>query len=312
MEIAITLTILIFIFVALALNLASADFVLFGSLAVLILTGILTAEEAFRGFSNTGMLTVALLFIVSAAIQVSGNLDILVTRFLGLSRRGGLSVLLLRMMAPIAFISAFINNTPIVVIFTPVIKKWTEKIHLSASKFLIPLSYATVLGGTCTLIGTSTNLLVHGLLLENGFQGYSLFELAWVGIPCAVVGLIYLSIIGKNILPDRKDVRSQVEDNPREYVVEMSVQEGSSLSGKTIRQAGLRNLRGLYLMEIEREGISIGPVSSSEILKEKDRLIFVGMPSAVLDLQQTAGLVPAAHGMFEKDFIRMRTHFVEA
>ena len=309
--IVIVLGLLFFMFMALTLNLAGADFILFITLACLIFTGVLTPRDALAGFSNEGLITVAFLFIVSAALKASGNLDLLATRYLGTSRRGGIPRLLIKMMPPIATLSAFINNTPIVVIFTPVIKNWAEKIRLPASKFLIPLSYATVLGGTCTLIGTSTNLLAHSLMLDNRMGGFSLFELAWVGIPCTLAGMGYLAFASGPLLPDRMDVQTAVEKNPKEYVVEMKVPRGSVLAGRTIVEAGLRNLRNIYLLEIEREGASIGLVSGKTQLEEEDRLVFVGVPSSVMMIQEIPGLVPAAHGMFEHDFAKIRTHFVE-
>lgn len=311
-DILITFLTIAGIFALLVFTPIGPEIVLFGGLAALILTGVLPVESAFNGFSNTGMLTVALLFVVSAAIQHTGLLDFFVGQFLGTKRQRNLSPVMLKFMAPIAFLSAFINNTPVVVIFTPVIKRWAEKIKISASKLLIPLDYATILGGTCTLIGTSTTLLVHGLALENKLEGLSFFELAKVGIPVTVVGILYLAFIAKNLLPDRKDVRNMVTENLKEYVVEMKIQPDSPLVGKSIRDAGLRSLNGLYLTDIERDGRSIGPVSSHDILQGGDYLIFVGAPSAIVDLQELPGLVPAAHEMFEQEFARMRSQFVEA
>lgn len=312
-DLGLTLFLLLAAVAVLALNLASADFTLLAVVSVLVLAGVLPVQDALRGFSNEGMLTVAVLFIVSGAVERGGGLEYFVGRFLGYPhRRTPLSLLLAKMMVPIAALSAFINNTPIVALFTPVIKKWSERGGLPASKFLIPLSYAAILGGTCTLIGTSTNLLSHGLMIESGFKGLSLFELAWVGIPCAAAGLLYLALVGKRLLPERKDVASQVIENPKEYVIELKVTPGSPLAGSTIREAGLRNLRGVYLLDIEREGRSLGPVSARERILAQDRLVFVGVPSAVLELQEIPGLVPAAHQMFEEDFARMRAHFAEA
>ncbi len=307
-----TLGIVLAMIIALALEWAGTDVVLFGALSVLMLSGVITPTEAFSGFSNTAMLTVAILFVVSAAIQNTGALNGFVSFFLGTSKKGGMPVLLLRMMAPIAFLSAFINNTPIVVIFAPIVRKWAEKLDLPPSKFLIPLSFATVLGGLCTLIGTSTNLVVHGLLIENGMKGLSLFELAKIGIPCAIIGLLYLAFVGYRLLPTRKGLRSAVVESAKEYVVEMKVKKGCELIGKNVEQAGLRNLRGLFLIDIEREGKSLGPVAPKEVVLAEDRLLFAGIPSAVVDLQEIPGLIPAAHEMFEKDFSRMRTHLVEA
>ena len=168
-----TISIIICMTVGLALEVAGADFLLFAALAVLMLTGIVTPGEALSGFSNQGMMTVGLLFIVSQAIQNTGAINGVVNNFL--TRRPGqsLSSLLMRMMVPVSCMSAFLNNTPIVAIFVPIVKKWSERLNFSASKFLIPLSYAAIFGGICTLIGTSTNLVVHGLMLENRMQGLS-------------------------------------------------------------------------------------------------------------------------------------------
>lgn len=311
-EIIFTIGLIIAIFVFLIANIASTDFVLFVALVLLVLTGIITPSEALNGFSNDGVWTIALLFIVSEAIKNTGNLDYYMHRYLGFNRKNNMSYLILKLMAPICFMSAFINNTPIVMIFTPVIKKWAEKVRLPASKFLIPLSYASILGGTCTLIGTSTNLLMHSLMLENAQKGLSLFELAWVGIPCTLIGMLYLAFFGQHLLPARQSARAQVEENPREYVIEMKITEKSILVGKNIREAGLRNLKNVYLLDIERSNVSSGPVSAKEVLQAEDRLIFVGNPTAVVELQEIPGLIPAAHSSLEEDFMKMRTHFIEA
>ena len=297
---------------ALALGRGSVEYILSAALTLLMVSGVLTPREALAGFSNEGMITVALLFILSEAIRHTGALDASVYRFLGVyHRRPNLSLLLLKMMAPIAAFSAFLNNTAIVAIFMPIIKKWTRSSRLPASKFFIPLSFATVLGGCVTLIGTSTNLVVHGLMLNNGLDGFQFFELGKVGLPVTVVGLLYLAFVGKNFLPDRQGVSEFVMQHSREYVIEMRIKKGCPLAGKTVKRAGLRNLKGLFLVDIERGGRSLGPVSSKEILEADDRLMFAGVTSAVLDLQDIPGLVPADE-MFEKDFATMRTHMVEA
>jgi len=293
--------------VALALELTGADAILFGALAILMLFGIVTPSEALSGFSNKGMMTVAVLFIISRAIQNTGALEGVSKRFLTMKKDGHLSMMMLRMMMPITFMSAFLNNTPIVVMFVPVVKKWAEKLHFSGSKFLIPLSYASIFGGICTLIGTSTNLVVHGLMLDNGLGGISMFELAKIGVPCAVIGWLYLAFWGSKVLPDRKDIMEVINENRKEYVVAMAVQEGCDLIGKTIQEAGLRNLRGLYLVEIERDGKSLGPVSHDQEIQIHDHLMFAGITSAIVDLCDIHGLVPV-----EEDLHGIRQHLVEA
>lgn len=190
---------IVIMLVALMKEMASPGFIIAAVLAILLITGILTPEEAFSGFSNEGMLTVALLFIVAGAVQHSGLIDRMIESWLQKSRSIGGSKW--RLFIPIAMMSAFLNNTPIVVTFAPIIKSWCEKRGLASSKFLIPLSYVTIMGGTITLIGTSTNLVVHGMMLSYGLEGFSLFTLSMVGIPITIVGLIYILTIGMRILP---------------------------------------------------------------------------------------------------------------
>lgn len=297
---------------AFALNLGSADYVMFAALIALLLSGVITVKEALSGFSNEAMITVAFLFIVSAAIQQTGALNQIVYRFLGTNRNQGLRTLLLKMMLPIAALSAFLNNTAIVAIFLPVIKKWTDTLRLSPSKFFIPLSFATVLGGCITLLGTSTNLVVQGLLKDRGLPGFGMFDLAWVGIPMTLAGIFYLATLGEKLLPDRKDIKDSVDENTREYVVEMRVRSDCPLIGKDLKEAGLRNLRGLFLIDIERDGKTLGPVSSQEVIAAEDRLIFAGITSAVLDLQEIPGLVLAQDEVQQKDYAQMQTNFIEA
>lgn len=303
--------ILIGMMVALAMSAGSADFVMFTALAALMIIGVISPAQALSGFSNEGMVTVALLFVLSEAIKNTGILNGMVYRYLGNKPNRSTSNLLLKMMIPIAGLSAFLNNTAIVAIFMPTIKKWTENLRLSPSKFFIPLSFATVLGGCITLIGTSTNLVTQGLLIQNGMKGMSFFELAWIGVPCTVVGLLYLAFVGEKLLPNRKDMRDTVTEKSREYIVEMRARRDSPLIGKSIEQAGLRNLNGLFLIDIERGGRSMGTVSRTEVIEAEDRLMFAGVTSAVLDLQKIPGLVPAAHETFAKDFASLSTHLVE-
>jgi di/tricarboxylate transporter len=180
----------------------------------------------------------------------------------------------------------------------PVVDDWAKKTRLSASKLMIPLSYAAILGGLCTLIGTSTNLVVNGLLISSGGPGLRLFDVAWVGVPCCLAGLLYILVASRWLLPDRRPPIGQPED-PRRYTVEMLVEPGSPLAGKTIEQAGLRHLPGLYLMEIDRNGDVLAAVGSDTKLAANDRLVFVGVVESVVDLQKVRGLKPATDQVFK-------------
>lgn len=275
---------------ALLRNLAPPDLLFVLATAVLALTGVITTQDAFAGFSNSGMLTVAFLFIVAAGLRETGVLNHVGTRLLGGAPDERNVVR--RLAAVVIPASAFLNNTPIVAMLMPVVLDWCRQRQVSPSKLLIPLSYLAILGGTCTLIGTSTNLVVHGLMLQHDMPGMGLFELGWVGLPYAVVGVLYLLLVGNRLLPERTELLEQLGRSRREYVVEMLVQPGSALVGKTVEAAGLRKLRGLYLIEIDRDGELTSPARPDEVLEANDRLMFAGIISSVVELQRFAGLVP--------------------
>lgn len=285
--------------IALAFEILAPDIIVFSALGVLLLGGVITPVEAFSGFSNPGMLTVGLLFIVAFAAQASGLLAFFADRIVG--RSGGGRKSLLRIMAPVFGMSAFLNNTPIVAMFTPTIRDWALKHRFSPSKFLIPLSYASIFGGICTLIGTSTNLVVNGMLQQLTGRSFGMFELAAVGIPCAFAGSFFMFFAGFRLLPDRRDLAVDLETGGgREYFLEMKVLPGSDLIGKTVSGANLRNLGQLYLAQIQRNGDLLAPVRPTDVLMAGDRLFFTGNVDAILRLQDLAGLVH----VHERDFCR--------
>jgi di/tricarboxylate transporter len=265
--------------------------------AVLALLGIIRAEDAFAGFSNSGMLTVAVLFVVAAGLRETGLLDVVGHHVLGKARTAESA--LGRLSAVVIPLSAFLNNTPIVAMFLPVVIDWCRRNRVSASKLLIPLSYLTILGGTCTLIGTSTNLVVNGLMVQNGIEGMSLFEIAKVGIPYAVIGVAYLFLVGRRLLPDRKELLEQLGDTRREYLAEMLVQPGCRLVGKTVEEAGLRQLPGLFLIEIDTGERFIAPVGPDDVLEANSRLVFTGIVSSIIDLERIPGLVSIGDPNYE-------------
>jgi len=285
------------------------DLVMLGSVVVLMAVGIITPDEAFKGMSNEGMLTVAALFIVAASVERTGALSLVVDRVLG--RPTSIASAQLRTMVGPGILSAFMNNTPVVVLMVPAIRDWAKKHRLSVSKLLMPMNSAVVLGGLCTLIGTSTNVVVSGLVLEKTGKGLGMFEITWLGIPLFAVGLVYLIVASKRLLPDRRPVMSEYDD-PREYSLEMLVEEKSPLIGRTIEQAGLRGLDGLFLMEIDRGGHVIAAVPPTERLESQDRLVFVGVVDSVVELQKIRGLRPATDQVFELDGPRAERVLVEA
>ncbi|MGH7443493.1 MAG: SLC13 family permease, partial [Longimicrobiales bacterium] len=199
---------------------------------------------------------------------------------------------LARLLAPVAASSAFLNNTPIVAMLAPQVARWAEKRDRAASLYLMPLSFATILGGTITLIGTSTNLVVSGLMEESGFAPIGMFELTPIGLPLTVAGLIAIVLLAPLVLPDRRTARQEFVENPREFMCQARVTEGGPLDGMSVEAARLRNLEGVFLAEIEREGEIIAPVAPSTVLHGGDRLTFAGRVTMMRDLQMTRGLEP--------------------
>jgi di/tricarboxylate transporter len=284
-----TLILLLIMTIVLVKEAFEPDIAIFSSLLLLIVGRVIDIKEAFVGFSNRGMLTVGFLFIVAKALQETGVLNRLGDILLGNNIRST-SVRLLRFLFPVSSISAFFNNTPIVAMLIPVIHSWARKNDYSASKFLIPLSYAAILGGTCTLIGTSTNLVVHGLMIESGVGGMSFFEISRVGVPLMFIGILCVSLFGHRLLPDRKEPMVELGDKTREFVIELKVESDYRYIGRTIEEAGLRHLSGLFLFQIERGGKIIAPIGHDETMQLGDRLFFTGLPKTIVELQKTPGL----------------------
>jgi di/tricarboxylate transporter len=292
-----TLILLVLMTIVLVKEIFDPDIVIFSVLLLLIVGRIIDIKEAFVGFSNSGMLTVGFLFIVAKALQETGVLNQLGDPLLGNSKKST-SVRLLRFLFPVSSVSAFFNNTPIVAMLIPVITSWARKNGYSASKYLIPLSYAAILGGTCTLIGTSTNLVVHGLMIENGIGGMSFFEISKIGIPLMIIGVATVSILGHRFLPDRKEPLVELGDKTREFVIALKVEPEYQYLGYSIEEAGLRHLRGLFLFQIERNQKILAPVGHDEKIQLGDRLFFTGLPRTIIELQKTQGLVALKNSTF--------------
>lgn len=282
------LALILLMIVCLALELARPEYIILFVLSLFILTGVVSPAEALKGFSNQELMTIALLFVVAGAVQQSGALHTAVKKILGSGTRPRWT--LVRMMGVVTAFSAFINNTPIVVMLLSEIKRWCRSNGVSPSKFLIPLSYAAVFGGTLTLIGTSTNLVVQGLLVESGHPGMTMFQIGMIGLPAAVVGILYMATVGYRLLPSRPDVEDALASGSREYLISVRVAGHCPVVGKTIEEAGLRSLTGLYLFEIVRGGEIVTPVPASEKIQAGDRLIFTGIVSTIAELQTIRGL----------------------
>jgi di/tricarboxylate transporter len=273
------------------------DAVFLGALVLLALLGVITPGEAFAGFSNEGVLTVAALFVVAAGLNETGVMGYIAERVLGRAKQEKQALARLSLLLIPA--SAFLNNTPIVAMLVPPVIEWCRRRSISPSRLLIPVSYLTILGGTCSLIGTSTNLVVQGLMQEAGLRPMHLLEIGYVGLPGAILGTAYLMTIGRRLLPDRKELIEQLGEARREYLAEMTVMAGSRLVGRSVEDAGLRQLPGLFLIEIDRDGHVMAPVGPDEVLQADDRLVFTGVVSTLVDLERFPGLVPAADMQYQ-------------
>jgi len=271
----------------------SPDALLLGAVVLMAVVGIISAEQAFAGFSNPGVLTVGALYVVAAALRETGALDLAGEWILGKARNERDA--LWRMSGLLPAMSAFLNNTPIVAMSIPIVSDWCKRHRVAPSRLLLPLSYLCILGGTCTLVGTSTNLVINGLMLEkSGLEPLGFFELGRVGVIYAVVGVAYLLFIGRRLLPWRRHILEKFTSSAREYLVNMQIQPECRLVGQTVEQAGLRHLPGLFLIEINRSGQLISPVPPDFIFQEKDILTFTGVVSTIVDLERIPHLTPLA------------------
>jgi len=294
---------------ALLLVQRAPDMVMIAGVVVLLAAGVITPDEALKGMSNEGMVTVAALFVVAAAVERTGALGSVVDRAFGRPR--SLAAAQFRTMIVPGIISAFTNNTPVVALMVPAIRDWAKKHRLSVSKLLMPMNDAVVLGGLCTLIGTSTNVVVSGLVAAKRGQPLGMFDISWLGVPLFVCGLVYLIVASRFLLRDRRPAMS-VGDDPRQYTLEMVVEQVGPLAGRTIEEAGLRHLHGLFLMEIDRDGHVLAAVAPTERLQANDRLVFVGVIDSVVELQKIRGLRPATDQVFKLDDPRSERALVEA
>jgi len=291
------------------LRTVSVDLLFLGGLVFVTLTGVLTPDQALAGFSNKAVVMIAALFAASAGLRVTGALDWIGNRLLGgaTTERGAL----FRLAAAIVPASAFVLNTPLVAMMAPVVVDWCRQRSISPSRLLIPLSYFTILGGVCTLIGTSTTLVINGILagmadkgdypaeIANRIGELSFFEVTWAGVPLALIGVAYMLIVAPRRLPNRTDLIEQFDEHRRDYLVEMQVEPKCPLIGKSVQNAGLRHLPGLFLIEIDRTTESITPVSPEDMIRAGDRLVFTGVVTTIADLERIPGLVPAVDTSFE-------------
>jgi len=271
-------------------RLASPPVVFLIAVAILTATDVLSPAEVLAGFASESIAVMIMLITISSVIRKTGILEWFFEKKLRPSRR--YRRFLARLMPFVAGISSLMNNTPVVALLVPVVRDWGKRHGITVSRLLIPVSFAAILGGMTTLIGTSTNLIVNSLSQESGLGSMSILDFTPVGLMMLGAGLLYILFVGYRMLPSRPDPADGPADNPREYLVETVITAGSELAGKTLEKAGLRNLKGLFVTEIVRKGREIVPVSPDEVLEEGDTLIMAGDTASVADLVRSSrGLV---------------------
>ena len=284
-------------FGALMLSRWPADAILVGSVVVLLLFNIITPQEALAGMANEGMVAVGALYVVAKGLAQTGVVSWVSQAMLG--RPKSTAAAQARLMVPVAVLSSVLNNTPVVAMMVPAVSDWAKRNQLAVSYLMIPLSYAAIIGGTCTLVGTSTNLVVNGMLMDiMPARGLGIFDLAWVGVPASIAVIAFTVAFSRWLLPNRASGAARFED-ARQYIVEMQVEHDSPLIGLSIEDAGLRQLPGMFLIEIQRGNRLITAVSPTEVLMADDHLIFAGDVRSVIDLKNFRGLRMADDQVFK-------------
>lgn len=265
--------------------------VIAGTVIGLLVTGVLEDNQAFAGLSDTAVITVASLYVLAGAIDITGALEGFTRRTFTEDPDASERRALAQFLVPTTVLSSVVANTPMVSVLIPRLLAWCRRTGRSPSKYLMPLSYAAVLGGVITLIGTSTNLVVASLLEKQGREGLNLFDLTPVGLPVAIIGTLVIILFASKLVPERLPPADSTTAESREFTVDMVVLPSGDLDGRTVRDAGLRTLQGVFLAAAENAaGESSGDVGPDLVLHGGDRLIFVGDISRIMDLQGQPGL----------------------
>jgi di/tricarboxylate transporter len=285
-------------FVCMVRGWARTEVALGVALASIMLIGIVEPRQALAGFANEQLHTVALLFVAAAALRGAGSLGVLTSRLLTPTRSVPLAVL--RLTVPVALLSSVLNNTPIVAMLIPEVRAWARRTGIPASRLLIPLSYAAIVGGLVTVIGTSTNLVVIGLVNEAGRQPIGFLEIGRIGLPLTALTLIFLTVSAQWILPDRQDVDAAFS-NPQTFTTEILIDPGGPYAGRRLADIRVEDLPALAPVEIERGGRVIPAPRPDHVLQSGDRLVFAGPAAALLALRSHPGLSLARDQYFHRD-----------
>ena len=306
----VTIVTVVAMFATLLFTKLRTDLVFLAAIGVLYLTGVLSADEAFSGFSSSSVVVIGVLFVVVAGLTHTGVLQWMVKRLLGQPATYAKAVL--RLMLPVAALSSFLSNTTVVAMFVGIVKMWSKKLGVSPSKLLIPLSYAAGMGGVCTLIGTPPNLIISGLYEQQTGHAMNVLATTLPGLFCLCVGVLVIILL-QRLLPNRKAPESAFESTS-EYTVELLVPADNAYIGQTVAEAGLNRVRGGSLIQIAHfDDVTLSAYDDEPIMGG-DRLIFAGQIDELLDLRKTHGLVSADHPIFTTDEVdsngQLRTAYV--
>ena len=285
-----TVVIVIAVFVVLVKEWISPDLAAMGAFLSLVIIGVLAPGEAMNVFGSSAPITVAAMFVMSAVLERTGLIELLAGRFEDLAGSSPLRTLVVLLIL-VAFLSAFVNNTPVVVVFLPIVLAHCRRFELTASRFLIPLSYAAIVGGTCTIIGTSTNLIASGIIADAGLEPFSMFEVSKLGILFVVATILYLALGGWRLIPDRVTLSTLFDgEASQEFLTQVYVSSDSPLIGQPFPESPLAKRRNLRIIEVVRDG-RVSPVPLNELVFEaEDRILMKTRASGVVELQETTGV----------------------
>ncbi len=305
-----TLAVITLAVLVLTRDLISPAVTFMGAVVVLLVADVLAPGEAFQGFANPAPITVAALYVLARAVERSGALQPIVRVTLGTGR--SIRMALARLTVPVAAASAFLNNTPIIAMLTPQVEEWADQRGDSASRYLMPLSFAAILGGMTTLIGTSTNLVVSGLLQAEGHDPFTMFELTRIALPIAVVALLINVLAAPNLLPDRLPPRQEARSGGRSFSVRMIVEPGGPLDGMEVRDVQAMLPETTRIVYFERGGEGAGQIAPDKVLRGDDFLTLIGDTDAVLDLHEVSGLASSQQPHLPYEFRSARHAYFEA
>lgn len=305
----ITVLTILGLFLTLLTTRVPADVAFVGAMTILLVTNVLTIPEALGGFSSSSVVTVGVLFIVVSGLAYTGVIQLIARHLLGTPKK--YTGAIVRLMLPVAAMSAFLSNTTVVTLFIRVVKVWAKKLSIAPSKLLIPLSYASGMGGVCTLIGTPPNLIISGFYTGTTGEQLNIFATALPGLFCLAVGVLSMLAL-RRLLPERKSPEDAFA-NISGYTAELLVPTDNGHVGQTIEEAGLMDIKGGHLIEIVRfDKEIITPVANDEFILGGDRLVFSGRIDDILNLRDEYGFVNATHHVFSLDDVDRNRKLVTA